>query len=64
MKLRYSIQVLFLTASLLMFSGCAALLLLGAGAAGGYLIKKGEDAKSERRGSSHSSAYSSTDNVG
>jgi len=63
MKLRYSIQVLFLTASLLMFSGCV-LLLLGAGAAGGYLIKKGEDAGSKKSGSSHSSGYSSPIKVG
>ena len=35
----------FLIASLLFTSGCGALLLLGVGGAGGYMIKKGEDSE-------------------
>lgn len=41
------VMMLFLVASLLFSSGCAALLLVGAGGAGGYLIRKGEEAEME-----------------
>ena len=41
------VMMLFLAASLLFSSGCAALLLVGAGGAGGYLIRKGEEAEKE-----------------
>jgi len=41
-RIRCAIMVVFLCAMLLFSSGCAALLLLGIGGAGGYLIKKGE----------------------
>ncbi len=37
----------FLVASLLFCSGCGALLLLGAGGAGGYMIRKGEDSEKQ-----------------
>lgn len=39
----------FLVASLLFTSGCGALLLLGVGGAGGYMIKKGEETEQQER---------------
>ncbi len=41
-SIREAVMVILLVVSLLCTSGCAALLLLGVGGAGGYLIKKGE----------------------
>ncbi len=63
-KLRTSIQVLFLAALLLIFSGCASLLLLGAGAAGGYFIKKGEEKNLKTNEPSISIGYSSRNKIG
>ncbi len=63
-KLRTSIQVLFLAALLLIFSGCASLLLLGAGAAGGYFIKKGEEESLKTKEPSLSIGYSSINKIG
>ena len=63
-RIRNSVKVLFLTATLLMCSGCVSLLLLGAGAAGGYLIKKGEEESPKSKGHSHSTGYSSKNKVG
>lgn len=39
----------FLIASLLFTSGCGALLLMGAGGAGGYMIRKGEETEKQDR---------------
>lgn len=39
----------FLVASLLFTSGCGALLLLGVGGAGGYMIKKGEEPEKQEK---------------
>lgn len=63
-NLRYSIQILFLAALLLIFSGCASLLLLGAGAAGGYFIKKGEEESLKTKESSLSIGDSSRNKIG
>ena len=41
-RMRQAVMAILLVVSLLCSSGCAALLLLGVGGAGGYLIKKGE----------------------
>ncbi len=41
-RMRHAVMAILLVVSLLCTSGCAALLLLGVGGAGGYLIKKGE----------------------
>ena len=41
-RIRHAALAILLVVSLLCTSGCAALLLLGVGGAGGYLIKKGE----------------------
>jgi len=41
-RMRQAVMAIMLVVSLLCTSGCAALLLLGVGGAGGYLIKKGE----------------------
>ncbi len=41
-RMRQAVMAILLVVSLLCNSGCAALLLLGVGGAGGYLIKKGE----------------------
>lgn len=49
-RIRQALMALLLVVSLLCTSGCAALLLLGIGGAGGYLIKKGEGA--DRKNSS------------
>ncbi len=48
--IRRAVMVVSLCAMLLFSSGCAALLLLGIGGAGGYFIKKGEG-KDRKRGS-------------
>jgi len=63
-KLKYSIQVIFLAALLLVFSGCASLLLLGAGAAGGYFIKKGEEESLKTKEPSLSIGTSSRNKIG
>jgi len=41
-RIRQAVMAILLVVSLFCTSGCAALLLLGVGGAGGYLIKKGE----------------------
>ena len=41
-RIRFALVTASLCTLLLFSSGCAALLLLGIGGAGGYLIKKGE----------------------
>jgi hypothetical protein len=46
----------FLVASLLFCSGCGALLLLGAGGAGGYMIRKGEKPEKQETSEIQSSA--------
>ena len=45
-RIRMTIMAFVLCTMFVFTSGCAALLLLGIGGAGGYLIKKGEDRKS------------------
>ncbi len=46
----------FLVASLLFCSGCGALVLLGAGGAGGYMIRKGEEAEKQESSEIQSSS--------
>lgn len=46
----------FLVASLLFCSGCGALLLMGAGGAGGYMIRKGEEPEKQESSEIQSSA--------
>lgn len=46
----------FLVASLLFTSGCGALVLLGAGGAGGYMIRKGEEPEKQDTSEFQSSA--------
>jgi hypothetical protein len=59
-KVGHHILAAFLGASLIFFSGCA-LLWLGAGGAGGYLIRKGEEGgSSANKESVESSKESST----
>ena len=41
-RIKHAVMAFLLVVSLFCTSGCAALLLLGVGGAGGYLIKKGE----------------------
>lgn len=48
---RLAASVMTLCAMLLFSSGCAALLLLGLGGAGGYFIKKGEGSDNKKRSS-------------
>jgi len=50
-RIRQAVIATLLAVSLCSTSGCAALLLLGVGGAGGYLIKKGEG--EDRKGSSY-----------
>ncbi len=49
-RIRHAALVVSLCATLLLSSGCAALLLLGIGGASGYFIKKGEG-EDRKRGS-------------
>jgi hypothetical protein len=51
--------MLFLVASLLLSSGCA-LFLVGAGGAGGYLIRKGEEGDSPKKNESPAPANKSS----
>lgn len=46
----------FLVASLLFCSGCGALVLMGAGGAGGYMIRKGEEPEKKDTSEIQSSA--------
>lgn len=46
--------MLCLVVSLLFSSGCGALLLLGAGGAGGYMIRKGEEGEKQESSESRS----------
>ncbi|MFQ5989495.1 MAG: hypothetical protein ACE5K9_06240 [Candidatus Methylomirabilales bacterium] len=46
--------MLCLVVSLLFSSGCGALLLLGAGGAGGYMIRKGEEGEQQESSESRS----------